>query len=532
MSTNPNGSSLFSAFTSGANDMSNPDTQIDKKLQQRQEQFSSEANFSQIKENAISSDLTLGSDERAKMFRMRRIQAKLNIESPISLKEKLTIPLQLYDECSKLEVLPNELQLYMQHFASQDIAIKYKGIVGLRKLISAPTNPPIQEMIDYGLVGEFIALLDSQYPEFQYEALFCLINIACGTTDQANSIIVRGGVSKIINLMGSRIEEIQDQAIWTLGNLAGDSEKVRDQIIQQGGYEKLIVIFSTAERPQLIKRCTWTIGNFCRVKPPMPYELLKKSLDYLIKGINKLGNDQEFMTDACWILSFLTENFKKSIKVIMETNALPIVFECLKVNVVFIQLSCLRIIGNIASGNANQTQQLLDWGLLPYLKQTIIHPKKTIRKETAWIISNIAAGTQRQIESLITDNFLPILIEVIKKDEPEIRKEAIWAVCNLTSIEKKELMEQIIKQQIVETIFSCLSFKEAKILAVSLEALGNLLAFGKQYYTVNGVNEIVKKAEELGMFEVLEQLEYHPVEIVYEKVIKLLETYFDVENTA
>ena len=111
MSTNPNGSSLFSAFTSGANDMSNPDTQIDKKLQQRQEQFSSEANFSQIKENAISSDLTLGSDERAKMFRMRRIQAKLNIESPISLKEKLTIPLQLYDECSKLEVLPNELQL-------------------------------------------------------------------------------------------------------------------------------------------------------------------------------------------------------------------------------------------------------------------------------------------------------------------------------------------------------------------------------------------------------------------------------------
>ena len=39
-------------------------------------------------------------------------------------------------------------------------------------------------------------------------------------------------------------------------------------------------------------------------------------------------------------------------------------------------------------------------------------------------------------------------------------------------------------------------------------------------------------AERLGIFDRLEKLQLHPVEIVYEKVLKLLETYFDVENVA
>lgn len=35
----------------------------------------------------------------------------------------------------------------------------------------------------------------------------------------------------------------------------------------------------------------------------------------------------------------------------------------------------------------------------------------------------------------------------------------------------------------------------------------------------------------MGMFDVLEKLQYHPVEIVYEKTLKLLEMYFDTQNS-
>lgn len=72
--------------------------------------------------------------------------------------------------------------------------------------------------------------------------------------------------------------------------------------------------------------------------------------------------------------------------------------------------------------------------------------------------------------------------------------------------------------------------KDAKYIAVSLEALTNLLNFGKTYYTQDGKNLIVKRIEELGMYDLLESLQMHPVEIVYEKTVKLLETFFETEN--
>ena len=34
----------------------------------------------------------------------------------------------------------------------------------------------------------------------------------------------------------------------------------------------------------------------------------------------------------------------------------------------------------------------------------------------------------------------------------------------------------------------------------------------------------------MGMFDVLENLQYHPVEVVYEKTLKILETYFETES--
>ena len=33
----------------------------------------------------------------------------------------------------------------------------------------------------------------------------------------------------------------------------------------------------------------------------------------------------------------------------------------------------------------------------------------------------------------------------------------------------------------------------------------------------------------MGMLDLLEKLQYHPVEIVYDKTLKILETYFEVE---
>jgi hypothetical protein len=221
-------------------------------------------------------------------------------------------------------------------------------------------------------------------------------------------------------MLDSNIQEIQEQAIWAIGNMAGDSIKVRDRIIAKKGLEMIIKIFSTAERNTLIKHCVWAISNFCRSKPAPEYENIKPIIDLIIRAIYKLEQDYEFLVDSFWVLSYLTENHKKSIKKILETNILPKFISLLSCPILYIQLPILRILGNIVSGNAHQTQLVVEAGILDQLKKTIYHEKRSVRKETCWIISNIAAGTQQQIEALILSDFLPILDFVIKNDEPDV----------------------------------------------------------------------------------------------------------------
>ncbi len=526
MSKNENSASLL--FNS--NNMNNGDSQendIESKLQKRNEDFANEENFSKIKESAMTNELSLGQNFRNKIFMQRRIKQNIIIESTQSLKNKLTIPLEWYEQCNNMTVELSKFQEIINAFHSQDIKQKYGGLVGIRKLLSLPSSP-IQELIDIGIIPELIALLDNSPAEFQYESLWCLTNIASGTSDQANSIVVKGGIPKIIKLMDSSIEELKNQATWIIGNLASDSPKIRDSLIREKVFDKLLTILASTNQPQLIKQCNWAMSSFFRVKPIPPYELVKKSIKMIARAMVMLPKDTEFLTDACFMLSFMTEHYKSTIKDLIELELVPNIIKCLDIDVQYIQLSCLRVVGNIASGNANQTQRLIEWDVLDYLKKTIFNQKKNIRKESAWIISNIAAGTQKQIETLISQNFLPILDESIQKDEPEIKKECIWAVCNLTSVENDEFIKKILEQGILRIICNCLKMEDARYLAVSLEAFTNLLNFGKKS-NPSGPNPIVVEIEKMGMCDILEKLQYHPVEIVYEKTLKLLEAFFEVQ---
>ena len=476
----------------------------------------------------MSNELSLGQNYRSKLFAQKRLKITMNVESTNSLKNTLSIPLELFETCNNMKIELSQFPEIIKAFRTQDKIEKYKGLVGIRKLLSLQ-NSPIQELIDIGITPDLISLLDDSPPEFQYESLWCLTNIATGTSDQSNSIVVKGGLPKIIKIMDSNIEELKSQVTWLIGNLATDCAKIRDALIKEKAFDKLITNLASTNNQQLIKTTIWAISNFFKVKPCPPFDVVKKCIKMIARVMINFPEDKEFLSDSCFTLSYMTEHYKETIKELLEIEIIPKIIQNLDIQVKEIQINCLRIVGNIASGNANQTQSLLDWNLLKYLKKTIFNPEKQIRKESAWIISNIAAGTQKQIETLISQDFLPILHKAIKEDENEIKKECIWAVCNLTSVENPEFLKRILEQGILDIICNCLKMEDAKYLAVCLEALGNLLSFGKKSCP-NGPNPIINQIEKMGMFDILEKLQLHPVEVVYEKTLKILETYFETQN--
>ena len=104
-------------------------------------------------------------------------------------------------------------------------------------------------------------------------------------------------------------------------------------------------------------------------------------------------------------------------------------------------------------------------------------------------------------------------------DTQDIRKEAVWAVSNATSQATPEQFKYLTEKGILQALGTVLDCQDAKTLTVSLEGIAYILRAGKKVLTEDGENPYSLMAEECGLMDQLEGLQFHENQKVYEKTV-------------
>jgi len=441
-----------------------------------------------------------------------------------SLNKRRNVPDVDYEDEFENEdgrVRPNLADI-VENAKSSDTDIQLKAIQAARKLLSSDRNPPIDDLIQSGILPILVESLDrDDAPDIQFEAAWALTNIASGTSQQTQAVVNAGAVQSFLKLLNSTYHNVCEQAVWALGNIIGDGPSLRDYVISLNVVKPLLQFINPEIPITFLRNVTWVIVNLCRNKdPPPPSATISELLPALCQLIQH--EDTSILVDTVWALSYLTDGGNEQIQMVIDSNVVSKLVLLLGNPEVKLQTAALRAVGNIVTGTDEQTQVVLNDGALSFFGALLRHRKDKINKEAVWFLSNITAGNQRQVQSVIDNGLIAPIIDHLGQSDFATKKEAAWAISNLTVSGSRHQVAHVVQMGVIPPFCALLDGKDNQVVQVVLDGLQNILRMAAP----EGLENVTSQIEECGGVDKIELLQNHENEEIYKLAYEIIAHYF------
>ncbi|KAK6107939.1 Armadillo/beta-catenin-like repeat family protein [Brugia pahangi] len=350
------------------------------------------------------------------------------------------------------------------------------------------------------------------------------------------AIVKSGVVPDLVDLICNPDREMRELTLFALGNIAAECCEYRDLCIEYGMADKMTMIpnrshllYSTMTLMEA--RCAvWAASNLCRGKNP-PVDLQKIAVLLPLFNEALYSNDTLIISDACRAFGRLLDAApESSYKYILKANTIECLVEHMGNPNSKISLAALLAVGNIVSGDDEQTQSVLNCAnALNYIHRLLLDGDQKMKREVCWVLSNVAAGTSSQIQTIFDAGIIPSLIQVLKTETFQVRSEACWVIANTITGGNREHIARIVREGALTPLSDMLTVMDCGVVVMVLKALSEILECG-EYFKVDGQNPYAARLEELNVVDKLEFLMLSANTEIFFKACTIMEKYYLRDN--
>ena len=167
------GSQNISSILNTIEEYKSKEDKMKEKAEDRIKTFINEEDQEDIKRKRDQNQDKLRKGQREKYIQSKRDYERIDTG---------TSEQNMSNKFSEITFTMNHLPELARCIASNDEEKIYFGTYGIRKILAIEGASPIQEVIDANIVPRLLELVTCNKPHIQFEAAWCLTNIATGTT--------------------------------------------------------------------------------------------------------------------------------------------------------------------------------------------------------------------------------------------------------------------------------------------------------------------------------------------------------------